>query len=86
MVLRDASGVVADSLNYGALVDPWAAEGYQAGSGARLSGCYAPAPGSAFDLWSIVIDPAATGTSTGRYPDGSDTDSNCNDFLTEARW
>ena len=30
MVLQDASGVVADSLNYGSLVDPWAAKGYQA--------------------------------------------------------
>ena len=46
MVLRDASGVVADSLNYGGLVDPWAAEGDQAVSGAVLSGCYVPAPGS----------------------------------------
>ena len=26
MVLRDASGLVVDSLNYGGLVDPWAAE------------------------------------------------------------
>ncbi len=32
-MLRDASGVVADSLNYGGLSDPWAAEGYQAASG-----------------------------------------------------
>src|SRR5581483_5994166 len=29
-VLRDAAGLVVDSLNYGGLVDPWAAEGYQA--------------------------------------------------------
>ena len=29
MVLRDAAGLVVDSLNYGGLVDPWAAEGYQ---------------------------------------------------------
>ena len=34
MVLRDAAGLVVDSLNYGGLVDPWAAEGYQAASGA----------------------------------------------------
>ncbi len=33
MVLRDAAGLVVDSLNYGGLVDPWAAEGYQAASG-----------------------------------------------------
>ena len=32
MVLRDAAGLVADSLNYGGLVDPWAAEGYQGAS------------------------------------------------------
>ena len=45
MVLRDATGAVVDSLNYGGLVDPWAAEGYQASSGAGRSGCYVTAPG-----------------------------------------
>jgi non-reducing end alpha-L-arabinofuranosidase len=84
MVLRDASGVVVDSLNYGGLVDPWAAEGDQAASGARLSGCYVPAPGSVFDPWSTVVTPVATNTSAGRFPDGADTDSNCSDFLTQA--
>ncbi len=84
MVLRDASGVVADSLNYGGLVDPWAAEGDQAASGARLSGCYVPAPGSVFDPWSTGVTPVATNTSAGRFPDGADTDSNCTDFLTQA--
>ena len=44
MVLRDAAGLVVDSLNYGGLVDPWAAEGYQAESGANRSGCSAPSP------------------------------------------
>jgi hypothetical protein len=83
MVLRDASGAVADSLNYGALVDPWAAEGYQATSGGRLSGCFAPAPGSGFAFWSIVVDPIAANTSTGRSRDGADTDSNCADFQTQ---
>jgi hypothetical protein len=84
MVLRDASGVVVDSLNYGGLVDPWAAEGNQAASGARLSGCYAPAPGSVFDPWSTLVAPVATNSSAGRFPDGADTDSNCTDFLTQA--
>jgi hypothetical protein len=73
MVLRDAAGLVVDSLNYGGLVDPWAAEGYQATSGAEHNGCYVPAPGSA----------SGAGTSAGRFPDGLDTDSNCTDFLTE---
>jgi non-reducing end alpha-L-arabinofuranosidase len=73
MVLRDAAGLVVDSLNYGGLVDPWAAEGYQAVSGAEHNGCYVPTPGSA----------SGAGTSAGRFPDGLDTDSNCSDFLTE---
>jgi hypothetical protein len=84
MVLRDASGVVVDSLNYGGLVDPWAAEGDQAASGAQLSGCYVPAPGSVFAPWSTVVAPVATNSSAGRFPDGADTDSNCTDFLTQA--
>ena len=84
MVLRDASGMVADSLNYGSLVDPWAAEGYQAASGASQSGCYAPAPNAMLQLWSIVASPVAINASAGRFPDGADTESNCNDFLTQA--
>jgi hypothetical protein len=76
MVLRDAAGLVVDSLNYGALVDPWAAEGYQGSSGTDQSGCYAPAPGPAAEFG----PPPATNVSTGRFPDGADTDSNCNDF------
>ena len=84
IVLRDSSGVVADSLNYGGLVDPWAAEGNQAVSGAQISGCYAPAPGSVFNPWSTVVAPVAINTSAGRFPDGADTDSNCTDFSTQA--
>ncbi len=84
IVLRDASGVVADSLNYGGLVDPWAAEGDQAVSGEERSGCYSPAPGSVFNPWSTVVAPVAVNTSAGRFPDGADTDSNCSDFSTQA--
>jgi len=73
LILRDASGHVVDSLNYGSLVDPWAAEGYQATSGSGQSGCRVPSPGSA----------SGAGTSSGRFPDGADTDSNCTDFFTE---
>ena len=83
MVLRDASGMVVDSLNYGGLVDPWAAEGYQAVSGAGHGGCFVPAPGptAGFGLPSAV---EATNISAGRFPDGVDTDSNCTDFLLQA--
>jgi hypothetical protein len=79
MVLRDARGNVVDSLNYGLLADPWAAEGYQAVSGTGEGGCRVASPG-----------PAARGRgappvfesnrSAGRLPDGADSDSNCTDF------
>jgi hypothetical protein len=70
IVLRDAHGLVADSLNYGELVDPWAAEGYQGTSGTGQSGCFAPAP----------VLASGAGISDIRLPDGADTDSNCTDF------
>ncbi len=80
MVLRDASGLVVDSFNYGGLVDPWASEGYQANSGFEQSGCYVTAPGTASGFSSAA---PAGDTSAGRFPDGLDTDSNCADFVTE---
>ncbi len=70
MVLRDAAGHVVDSQNYGGLVDPWAAEGYQATSGRGESGCSTRAAGP--------------DRSAGRFPDGHDTDSNCHDFLLQS--
>jgi hypothetical protein len=79
IVLRDAAGLVVDSLNYGGLVDPWASEGYQATSGTGEMGCHVSSPGPAGGF-----GPAATGVMTnrsaGRFPDGADTDSNCADF------
>ena len=83
MVLRDAAGLVVDSLNYGGLVDPWAAEGYQATSGAGQSGCRVPSPGAAGGFGGRRAPAAATNTSAGRFPDGVDTDSNCTDFLLQ---
>ncbi|MDE3187461.1 MAG: lamin tail domain-containing protein [Acidobacteriota bacterium] len=84
MVLRDASGLVVDSLNYGGLVDPWAAEGYQATSGAEQSGCYVTAPGMSGRSGPFGAAAGATNSSAGRFPDGADTDSNCTDFATQA--
>jgi hypothetical protein len=81
MVLRDAAGLVADSLNYGLLVDPWAAEGYQATSGTGESGCRVPTPGQGGRGGGANASPVATPhRSAGRFPDGADTDSNCGDF------
>ncbi len=83
MVLRNASGLVVDSLNYGGLIDPWAAEGYQAASGPNQGGCYVLAPSYAEGFKAAAVAAAATNTSSGRYPDGADTDSNCTDFRTQ---
>ena len=80
LVLRDASGVVADSLNYGGLSDVWAAKGYQAESGERAGGCFvaSPEPAGAFAL---MGGGSTINRSAGRFPDGADTDSNCTDFV-----
>ncbi len=82
MVLRDAAGLVVDSLNYGLLVDPWASKGYQAVSGAGQSGCRVPAPGPAGGF-GPAAPPSMMNRSAGRFPDGADTDSNCADFLLQ---
>jgi len=78
IVLRDAAGLVADSLNYGGIVDPWAAEGYQGGTG---SGCSAPAPGGGRGGRG---GGGGNVSSTGRYTDGADSGSNCRDFVTQS--
>jgi hypothetical protein len=84
MVLRDANGIVVDGLNYGGLVDPWAAEGYQAESGAGASGCFVSSPGIGRGF---RMDPGMPASmpdrSAGRYPDGADSDFNCRDFLLQ---
>lgn len=81
LVLRNGTGLVVDSLNYGGLVDPWAAEGYQAASGFGASGCYVPTPGAEEGLGRGAAA-VATDTSAGRFSDGVNTDSNCSDFRT----
>jgi hypothetical protein len=86
MVLRDAAGHVVDGLNYGGLVDPWAAEGYQATSGAGQGGCTVPSPaaGRGFGFGGPAGPAATPNRSAGRFPDGLDSDSNCTDFLVQA--
>jgi hypothetical protein len=83
MVLRDAAGLVVDSLNYGLLVDPWAAEGYQGRSGLEESGCRVIAPGLLTGFGPLASHANASNTSAGRFPDGFDADSNCTDFVTQ---
>ncbi len=83
IVLRDAAGLVVDSLNYGGLVDPWAAEGYQAASGPGHGGCFVPTPGPNGG-YEATGSTDTTNRSAGRFHDGIDTDSNCGDFLVQA--
>jgi hypothetical protein len=83
MILRDAAGLVVDSLNYGLMVDPWAAEGYQAASGAGESGCRVVVSRAGGGFGPPGASPDVTNASAGRFPDGFDTDSNCTDFLLQ---
>jgi hypothetical protein len=81
MVLRDAAGLVADSLNYGGLVDPWAAEGYQGASPG--GGCSVPVPGVGGRGGRGGPAGPTPKSSAGRFPDGTDTGSNCRDFQVQ---
>jgi hypothetical protein len=81
MVLRDAAGLVVDSLNYGGVVDPWAAQGYQGESPG--SGCSVPAPVAAGNGRRGGPNSPTPKRSAGRYPDGADTGSNCRDFQVQ---
>ena len=84
MVLRDAAGNVVDGLNYGGLVDPWAAEGSQATSGAGESGCFVPSPAISRGFRGAPSSSTSQPhRSAGRYPDGADSDYNCRDFMLQ---
>jgi Alpha-L-arabinofuranosidase B, catalytic./NPCBM-associated, NEW3 domain of alpha-galactosidase. len=83
MILHDAAGNVVDGLNYGGLVDPWTAEGYQAASGASESGCYVPSPGANRGFRMAPTSTTQPDRSAGRFPDGADSDFNCRDFLLQ---
>ncbi len=83
MVLRDADGNIVDGLNYGGLVDPWTAEGYQATSGAGESGCFVTSPGGMSRGFRFSPSASQPNRSAGRFPDGADTDSNCSDFMLQ---
>ncbi len=80
MVLRDAAGLVVDSLNYGGLVDPWASKGYQGTSGIGEAGCRVPVPAAGRGGGPAASPISTPNRSAGRFPDGVDTDSNCKDF------
>lgn len=83
MTLRNAGGLIVDALNYGRVVDPWLGEGYQGVP--NKEGNFAPAPVISRP-WGAYT-PSVQNTpelSTGRYPDGKDSDDNENDFRVQA--
>ncbi|HEX3992139.1 MAG TPA: arabinofuranosidase catalytic domain-containing protein, partial [Acetobacteraceae bacterium] len=84
IVLRDATGQVVDSLNYGLVVDPWAAEGFQGNTPTETSGCRVPAVGGAGGGGRAAAPVSEPSRSAGRFPDGADTDSNCTDFHVQS--
>ena len=79
IILRDGNNRVVDSLNYGLIVEPWAAEGWHGVSGTGATGCRVPAAGGRGGRGATLT----SNSSAGRLPDGRDTDSNCNDFLAQ---
>ena len=84
MVLRDVAGNVVDGLNYGAIVDPWAAEGFQATSGTGEFGNFAPSPSMVRGFrGGSPASASQADRSTGRYPDGTDNDNHRRDFLVQ---
>ena len=85
ITLRDAKGNVADALNYGLVVDPYLAEGYQADSGLEQDGNFVRAPYPARRGFGFGAGPApaVASLSAGRFPDGNDLDDNKFDFRVQ---
>jgi hypothetical protein len=84
MVLRDAAGNVVDGLNYGGVVDPWAAEGYHATSGAGEGGNFVATPSASRGFRFGPSQPSVQpNKSAFRYPDGVDNDNNARDFVRQ---
>ena len=85
MVLRDATGIVVDGLNYGGIVDPWIAEGYQGTSGTGEFGNFVPSPGMVRGFrGGSPVSAIQPNRSSGRYPDGADSDNHRRDFQVQS--
>ncbi len=86
IVLYDADDNVVDGLNYGGIVDPWLAEGYQGASGTDEFGNFVTTPGVNMRRMFFRyggIPTSSPNLSAGRYPDGYDSDNNSRDFLLQ---
>lgn len=84
MTLYDADGNVADCLNWGTVVNPMLAEGFQGQSGWEEYGNFihlkVENDNRGWMRNPNAPDMADPNLSAGRYPDGSDSDDNMNDF------
>jgi len=82
IVLRDAEGLVADSFNYGRNVDTQYSEGYHGESGIHQMGNFVLTPAITDRSYyhTPTLNVATPNLSSGRYPDGYDTDNNKYDF------
>lgn len=82
ITLRNAKGMIVESVNYGGVVDPWLSEGYQAVPGSGEEGNYAPTPFAGGQRYGAPTTTAmqSPNLSSGRYPDGIDSDDNELDF------
>ena len=77
LALQDATGVLTDGLNYGSQ------QSSSSGNGYIVSPVIARTEGGTAQGGCIAVQPSATaglGRSLIRTPNGTDTDSNCNDF------
>lgn len=82
MVLRNADGLIVDALNYGGVVDPWLSEGFHAESGADAAGSFAKTP-AVIAGWGMSAPTVTPNLSSGRFPDGADSDDNKRDFQVQ---
>ncbi len=82
MALYDASGNVVDCLNWGTVVDPMLSEGFHGQSGLDEYGNYIHLRVEPENRGWMSAGPVSVmpDLSTGRYPDGSDSDDNMADF------
>ncbi len=82
ITLRNSRGLIVDAVNYGKIVDPWLGEGYQATP--NSDGNYAPAPTVTRPWGAYTPNFQKVPTiSTGRYPDGADSDDARRDFQVQ---
>ncbi len=81
ITLRTDKGMIADAVNYGLVTDPWLGEGFHTEAGEGADGSTAVTPGHV-NVWGRART-AQPLLSTGRYPDGVDTDDNKKDFTVQ---